>query len=262
MMTAATQSPYVRSAQGVAGYSPANHTGTSNQRLVSRDTVGAKYMEVLIGTIVKGHGATRHFHPGLEQAGFMFQGAGISEMDGAETEARPGVWRHYRKGVPHRVTVTSDEPFVTIVVYAPPYAENREAVVLCEDNSSPGHAAASALGTQSAIAKRPRFDSPHYAGARFEPIINAEKSGAEHMEVFDVHLAVGGGTSLQTLLGMEQGFFGRSGKLVGEIAGETFEANPGDFVFIPDGVSHAYTAPDASGTEAFLIRAFANAEQE
>lgn len=261
-MNQATQSEYVRSPKGIAGYSPANHTGTSNQRLVSRDTVGAKYMEVLIGTIVKGHGATRHFHPNLEQAGFMFQGAGISETDGKETEAKPGSWRHYRKGVPHRVTVTSDEPFVTVVVYAPPYAENKAAVVVCENNESPGHATASHPGTQEAIANRPRFDSPHYSGARFEPVINAENSGAEHMEVYDVHLQVGGGTSRQSLHGLEQVLFVRSGKLAGEIAGSAFEANPGDFVFIPDGVPHAYNAPDASGTEAFLIRAFANPEQE
>ena len=55
-MTEATQSKYVRSTEGIAGYSPANHSGTSNQRLVSRDTVGAKYMELLIGTIVKFEG--------------------------------------------------------------------------------------------------------------------------------------------------------------------------------------------------------------
>lgn len=261
-MSDAAPSRYVRSTQGIAAYSPANHTGTSNQRLVSRDTVGAQYLEVLIGTIVKGHGASRHFHPNLEQAGFLLQGAGISEIDGAETLARPGTWRHYRKGVPHRVTVTSDEPFKTIVVYAPPYGENRDSVVVCEDNHSPGHATASAPGMQEAIAKRPRFDSPHFSGLRAEPVINAEKSGAEYMEVFDLQLAAGGGASSQTLHGLEQVLFVRAGRLTGEIAGSAFEARPGDFVFVPDGASHAYTAPEPSGAEVFLIRAFPSLEQE
>ena len=261
-MTEATPSKYVRSAQGIAGYSPANHTGTSNQRLVSRDTVGAQYLEVLMGTIVKGHGASRHFHPHLEQAGFLFQGTGISEINGAETQALPGIWRHYRKGVPHRVTVTSEEPFKTLVVYAPPYAENREAVVVCEDDTSPGYAAASAAGMQESIAQRPRLDSPAYTGMQFEPVIDAQKSGAEHMEVFDLTLSPGGGTSMQTFQGLEQVLFVRSGRMTGTINGENFEAVEGDFVFIPDNVEHAYAATLQAPAKAFLIRAFPIPAQE
>ncbi|MEO8859615.1 MAG: cupin domain-containing protein [Burkholderiaceae bacterium] len=260
-MTESTQSKYVRTAEGIAGYSPANHSGTSNQRLVSRDTVGAKYVEVLIGTIVKGHGATRHFHPSLEQAGYMFQGSGISEIDGVEKEAGPGGWRFYPKGTPHAITVTSDEPVKTIVVYAPPYAENREAAVVCEDKHSRGYAAAPLKGVQEAIAARPRFDSPIYSGARFAPIIDAEKSRADSMEVFDVQLSAGGGASRQTLRGLEQVFFVRAGRLRGTIDGEAFAAVKGDFVFIPDGAAHAY-ASDEEGAEAFLIRAFPNPSQE
>lgn len=44
-------------------YSPAGHTGTVNRRLVSPET-GATQMEVLIGRIEPGQGATPHFHPG------------------------------------------------------------------------------------------------------------------------------------------------------------------------------------------------------
>ena len=256
-MNESTQSRYVRSVQGIAGYSPANHTGTSNQRLVSRDSVGAKYVEVLIGTLEKGHGASRHFHPNLEQAGFMFQGAGISEINGVEKEAGPGGWRFYPRGTPHTITVTSDEPVKTIVVYSPPYAENRASVVVCEDATSPAYAEASAPGVREAIAKRPHFDPPTYAGARFEPIIDAEKSRAENMEVFDVQLSPGGGASKQTLNGLEQVLFVRNGKLSGTIDGGAFKAVKGDFVFIPDGVQHAY-ASDEGGAEAFLIRAFPN----
>ncbi|MBH1964681.1 MAG: cupin domain-containing protein [Comamonadaceae bacterium] len=242
--------------QGVAGYSPANHTGTSNQRLISRDTVGAKYIEVLIGTIVKGHGASRHFHPGLEQAGFMFQGSGISEIDGVVQEAGPGSWRHYRKGVPHRITVTSDEPVKTIVVYAPPYAESRDAVVVCEDDTSPGYAANSTEGEGRPLTERPRLDSCVDQGVQYVPIINAELSGAEHMEVFGVSLSGGGGVVSPALHGLEQVLFVRTGVLSGQINGDTFNAVPGDFIFIPDGAEHAYSASEGSKAEAFLIRAF------
>ncbi|MEO8185923.1 MAG: cupin domain-containing protein [Burkholderiaceae bacterium] len=224
--------------------------------------MGAKFLEVLIGTIVKGHGASRHFHPNLEQAGFMFQGGGIAEVGGAEREVGPGAWRLYPRGTPHRLTVTSDEPVKTIVIYAPPYAENRDAVVVCENNSSPGYAADSAPGVQEAIAKRPRLDTPSYAGAIFEPIIDAAKSGAEHMEVFDVKLLPGGGATNHALHGLEQVLFVRSGKLTGKIDGDLFHAVPGDFVFIPDGAEHAYAAQGDGGAEAFLIRAFPNPETE
>lgn len=256
-MSETAQFRYVRSVQGVAGYSPANHSGTSNQRLISRETVGAKYVEVLIGTIVKGHGASRHFHPGLEQAGFMFQGSGISEIDGVVREAGPGSWRHYRKGVPHRITVTSDDPVKTIVVYAPPYAENRNAVVVCEDDSAPGYAEDSKGVRKASIAKRPRLEDAADSGVSHSPVINAELSGAEHMEVFDVSLSGGSRVSSPALHGLEQVLFVRTGKLSGVINGDAFHAVAGDFVFIPDDAEHSYSASVESKTEVFLIRAFA-----
>ena len=40
-------------AANLAAYSPANHTGTSNVRVIGPETVGATALEVLIGTIVK-----------------------------------------------------------------------------------------------------------------------------------------------------------------------------------------------------------------
>ena len=47
---------FVRGA-GVAGYHPANHTGTTNRRLIGAETVGAKGVEIVVGTIAKGQGA-------------------------------------------------------------------------------------------------------------------------------------------------------------------------------------------------------------
>ena len=51
----------------VPAYSPANHTGTVNRRLIGPETVGAKNVEVLLGVIEKGQGALPHAHPGIEQ---------------------------------------------------------------------------------------------------------------------------------------------------------------------------------------------------
>ena len=74
------KSPYVVSSEGANPYSPANHTGTVNQRVIGRENVGARRVEVLIGTIEKNHGALRHLHPNLEQASYLLQGHGTGEL--------------------------------------------------------------------------------------------------------------------------------------------------------------------------------------
>ena len=99
--------PHVVYPDQVAPYQPANHTGTSNRRIIGRDTVGARRLEVLIGTISKGHGAQRHAHPSLEQASYLLRGAGVSEVHGQERHLSAGDWGFSPKGVFHSFTVTS-----------------------------------------------------------------------------------------------------------------------------------------------------------
>ena len=52
---------FVRSGE-VPGYHPANHTGTTNRRLIGPETVGAQQVEVVLGEIEKGQGALPHAH--------------------------------------------------------------------------------------------------------------------------------------------------------------------------------------------------------
>ena len=99
-------SPHVPHPDQVAPYQPANHTGTSNRRVIGRDTVGARRLELLIGTISKGHGAQRHAHPSLEQASYLLRGAGVSEVYGQERHISAGDWGFSPKGVFHSFTVT------------------------------------------------------------------------------------------------------------------------------------------------------------
>ena len=58
----------------VAGYHPANHTGTLNRRLIGPETVGATQLEVVLGVVEKGRGADPHAHPGIEQVCYMLEG--------------------------------------------------------------------------------------------------------------------------------------------------------------------------------------------
>ena len=88
-------------AADLAAYAPANHTGTSNVRVIGPDTVGATALEVLVGTIVKSHGAKPHAHPHLEQCAYMIEGTGESEAQGRVEAMRPGTWTYVPAGVFH-----------------------------------------------------------------------------------------------------------------------------------------------------------------
>ena len=80
-----TTSRYLVRAAGVHSYQPANHEHTFNQRLIGPETVGARQMEVLLGTLHKGGGALPHAHPGIEQACYLLEGTARAEVDGEAT---------------------------------------------------------------------------------------------------------------------------------------------------------------------------------
>src|SRR3546814_1338973 len=75
---------WIVSESDVAGYSPANHNGTVNRRLISRETVGARHVEVVLGTIEQNQGALPHAHPGIEQICYLLSGSAIVEVERSE----------------------------------------------------------------------------------------------------------------------------------------------------------------------------------
>src|SRR4030095_6106846 len=97
--------PTLVSAADLAAYAPANHSGTSNVRVIGPETVGATALEVLVGTIVKSHGARPHAHPDLEQCAYMIEGTGESAA-GRRVEAL-GPRRRRCRGVGRRATLQS-----------------------------------------------------------------------------------------------------------------------------------------------------------
>jgi quercetin dioxygenase-like cupin family protein len=119
---------FVRGAE-VPGYHPANHTGTTNRRLIGPDTVGAKGVEIVVGTIEKGQGAAPHAHPGIEQVCYMLEGTAVAEVGGERCELRPGDACYFPPDAMHVFTVTSETPAKVLVVYTPPYGENPKSVV-------------------------------------------------------------------------------------------------------------------------------------
>jgi quercetin dioxygenase-like cupin family protein len=108
----------------VTPYSPANHVGTVNRRLIGPETVGAKQLEVVLGVVEKGKGALPHAHPGIEQVCYLLKGRARAEVGGESCELSAGDSCFFPADMPHVFTVVSDEPVEVLVIYAPPYGED------------------------------------------------------------------------------------------------------------------------------------------
>jgi quercetin dioxygenase-like cupin family protein len=116
-------SKYLVRKTDVTPYSPANHTGTRNFRLIGPETVGARQVEVLIGEVERGKGALPHSHPGIEQVCYLLEGAAHVEVAGEAFEMAKGDCCFFPADAPHLLTVTSDRAQV-MVIYSPPYGED------------------------------------------------------------------------------------------------------------------------------------------
>lgn len=134
-----TERYFVRGAE-VAPYHPANHTGTTNRRLIGPETVGATGVEVLLGVIEKGQGALLHAHPGIEQVCYLLEGSAMAEVNGQRSELGPGDACYFPPDSMHIFTVTSETPAKVLVVYTPPYGESPDKVVRATP-AAPGGAA-------------------------------------------------------------------------------------------------------------------------
>lgn len=115
--------------QDVPAYQPANHTGTENRRLIGADTVGARQLEVIHGTVQKGQGALPHAHPGIEQVCYILEGKARAEVNGEVCELGPGDCCFFPAGARHVFTVVSDTPVKVLVIYSPPYEEDPQRAI-------------------------------------------------------------------------------------------------------------------------------------
>jgi quercetin dioxygenase-like cupin family protein len=237
----------------VAPYEPANHTGTSNRRIIGRDTVGARRLEVLIGTISKGHGAQRHAHPSLEQASYLLRGAGISEVYGRERRVGAGEWAFNPQGVFHSFTVTSDEPAEVLVVYAPPYQENPRAVIV-SDAAQPQPEPRPPVTTATAPVATSWEGTE---GTRVETIVDTATEGARQLAIHRVVAAAGAWGRASRLAARERVLYVLDGVVEGQVDRRAFEAGAGSLLFVPEGALWQWRSGRAGATF-FVIDAFAS----
>ncbi|GLR77743.1 cupin domain-containing protein (plasmid) [Azospirillum oryzae] len=113
----------------VKGYHPANHTGTTNRRLIGRDIVGSQHVEVVHGTLEPGEGALPHAHPDLEQVCYVLAGRINVKVGGQEAELMTGDCCFFPAEEAHVVVALGDTPAELLVIYAPPYEENPAKVI-------------------------------------------------------------------------------------------------------------------------------------
>ena len=116
------KSPYVIRASELEPYSPANHSGTKNYRLIGPDANGAKHMEIVLGDIERNEGSPAHAHPDLEQAVYVLEGEAMAGIDGTEHLVKAGDLMFFPAEVFHDIQVIT-ERIKLLVIYAPPYGE-------------------------------------------------------------------------------------------------------------------------------------------
>jgi quercetin dioxygenase-like cupin family protein len=235
--------PKVIRASDLAVYSPANHTGTSNVRVIGPETVGATALEVLIGTIVKSHGAKPHAHPRLEQCAYMIEGTGESGAEGRVEAMEPGTWAYVPAGVFHSFRVTSDQPGRLLVVYTPPYGENPAHTITQPD----GAGAVPALG-------RVRVLAASDAATGTVPLIDRETAGARWVDIATLRMPAGSASVCTTEPDAEQVLYIEDGRIDARVDGQDFGLAPGDFLFLPRGAAASLRCSPEQSASGFLIK--------
>ncbi|WP_298854635.1 cupin domain-containing protein [uncultured Ruegeria sp.] len=120
-MTVDTNKLFIRESD-VIPYEPSGHTGTVNRRLVGQEQ-GAKHLEIVIGTIDPGEGATPHFHPGIDQFCYMLDGEAEVTIGKITRVIGPGEACFFPAEVSHVFVAKGEKPIRVLVAYGPPYGE-------------------------------------------------------------------------------------------------------------------------------------------
>lgn len=230
-------------AADLAAYAPANHSGTSNVRVIGPETVGATALEVLVGTIVKSHGARPHAHPDLEQCAYMMEGTGESESEGRVEAIGAGSWSYVPAGVFHSFRVTSDQPGRVLVVYAPPYGENPAHTI----SEPEGDAAVPVRGAV-------RVSAAGDAASTIVPLIDSETVGARWVEIAALRMRAGSALFRTTEPDAEHVLYLEDGRLDARAGEHVFSLAPGDFLFLPHGAAAALRCPPDRRASGFLIK--------
>ena len=225
----------------LAAYAPANHTGTSNVRVIGPETVGATALEILVGTIVKSHGARPHAHPHLEQCAYMMEGTGESQAEGRVEVMEAGSWSYVPAGAFHSFRVTSDQPGRVLVVYAPPYGEKASQTITEPDPAVSSRSKVRVLAGDEVTAAK-------------GVLIDRDTVGAQWVEIEALRMADGDSLSCAARQDAEQVLYIEEGQVDARAGERRFHLLPGDFLFLPRGAGMALHCPTGRQASGFLIK--------
>ena len=211
-------------------------------RVIGPETVGATALEVLVGTIVKSHGAKPHAHPHLEQCAYMIEGTGESEAQGRVEAMGPGTWSYVPAGVFHSFRVTSDQPGRVLVVYAPPYGEN------------PAHTITEPDPAVSCARRSPRAGRRRRARAATGSAHRPRHRRRAWVEIEALRMADGSALSCAARPDAEQVLYLEDGQIDARAGEQDFHLAPGDFLFLPRGAGVALRCPTGRRASGFLIK--------
>lgn len=115
--------PRIEAMEEIDTYSPPNHSGTTNRKLVERND--CELFEMVHGTIEPGGVAERHSHEFEYQAMYILGGtASIAFDDGPGEIAKKGCIVRIPPGTEHFVESLGPEPLQLLIVYSPPLQSN------------------------------------------------------------------------------------------------------------------------------------------
>ncbi len=101
-------------------YSPPDHTGTINRRLVGGDAIASKRIELVFGELSPGGEAEWHSHSDSEQVVYILEGKCLVQALEQESTLEPGMAIRFPEGLAHRIVVLGEKQLRCLVIYSPP----------------------------------------------------------------------------------------------------------------------------------------------
>jgi quercetin dioxygenase-like cupin family protein len=111
-------------------YSATSHTGRVSWRLINLQTLGARNLKVLRGTLQPGKAIVPHPHPKLDQFCYIQRGTARVTVAGMAVTLAAGDICFFEADGDREILVTSTHPAEIIVIYLPSYGYS-EARVEC-----------------------------------------------------------------------------------------------------------------------------------
>lgn len=106
-------------------YSPPNHQGTVNVRLIDKSFCGS--FEMNLGIVQSGGEAEPHLHDTEHQVLYVLEGAcEVTLGDGSPQHCGPGTVVRIPPKLLHRVVAVGDTALKVIVIYSPPLGPRDE----------------------------------------------------------------------------------------------------------------------------------------